>query len=304
MARTSSVVFDRDQIRALDAAAITELGLPSLLLMENAARGVCEVLARECSACQIWSVSTEDAARSVVQELWECLQRKASLEARVRYDDFVQVTSKGQFGDAFVSLCRRGLCSQAEPDGDVVLCGPRILIVCGPGNNGGDGLAIARQLAAVGVPFTVALIDGDRSISPDVAANLAFLSRSQIDVHRPSPRELSAVMGAMTGDDVIVDCLLGTGVRGAPKAPFEEVIEAISRSGAFVVSADVPSGLNCQTGSADGSCVEADITVTFVGLKTGFLSPAAERFLGKTEVAHIGLPAHWVREFHARTHSS
>ena len=227
------LVFTREQIRALDAAAIEELGISSLVLMENAARGLSEVL----------------------------------LESRGRGD--------------------------SEPG--------QVLIVCGPGNNGGDGLALRRQLQARGCDATAVLLPGQKRLTDDTQANRDILSRGGTPPVSCEPQQLQAMLEKIRPQDIIVDCLLGTGVRGAPASPFAETIDAINAANAGVISADVPSGLDCQSGTAEGACIRADQTVSFVGLKTGFLCPAAQQWLGEVRVTHIGLPDCWVRRFHART---
>jgi len=105
------------------------------------------------------------------------------------------------------------------------------------------------------------------------------------------------VLDGLTQEDWILDCLLGTGVRGQLRSPFSNIIEAINASSARVLAVDVPSGLDCDTGTADGACVRAEQTVTFVGMKRGFLQPSAADFTGTMTVAHIGVPLSWIRSW-------
>ncbi len=216
----SSFVLSRDEVRAIDQAAMQELGIPGLLLMENAARGAAEVL-----------------------------------------------KSAG--------------------------CGGRIVIVCGPGNNGGDGLALARQLAAEGLETDVFLVTGGRRLSPDAAANLQYLERAGLSVASAADGRSETLLESLTDADWIVDALLGTGVRGGLRAPFDGWAAAINASAARVLAIDVPSGLDCDTGTAGSGCVTADVTVTFVGEKAAFRNPDARRCIGELHVAPIGIPQVW-----------
>ncbi|MCX7661273.1 MAG: NAD(P)H-hydrate epimerase, partial [Candidatus Omnitrophica bacterium] len=90
--------------------------------------------------------------------------------------------------------------------------------------------------------------------------------------------------------DLIVDALLGIGLRGKITGLLTEVIEAINRSPAYVVSIDIPSGLDADKGISQNICIEADRTVTFLAIKKGFLNPLAHKFLGKVVVKDLGFP--------------
>ncbi|MEJ7594846.1 MAG: NAD(P)H-hydrate epimerase [Planctomycetaceae bacterium] len=208
-------------IRQIDAAAVQELGMAGLLLMENAARGACEVL------------------------------------------------------------------EAVNPQG-------RIMIVSGPGNNGGDGLAMARLLAANGIDSEVHLVRAGKSLTDDAQSNLEFLYRSGMVVLEADSMSLQAIMRALTSDDWIVDALLGTGIRGTLRSPFLEIVEAINASSARVMSIDVPSGLDADSGDVCGVAVRADVTVTFVATKAGFRFPQALQYLGRVEVRQIGVPQKWL----------
>lgn len=132
----------------------------------------------------------------------------------------------------------------------------------------------------------------------DASANLKLLRLTGIEfVEITSPQQWQQVVDTLDDEDTIVDCLLGTGVRGAVEEPFRSIIESINASEASVVAVDVPSGLDCDRGTAEGVCVRASHTVTFVGMKQGFLAEQAQQFTGRVSVAPIGLPVPWVREW-------
>jgi len=215
------------EVRQLDVDAVQHLGMPSLLLMENAARGVVEEIQR--------------------LEPW---------------------TS--------------------------------ITIVAGPGNNGGDGLAIARLLGAMGKNVKVLLIRHGKTLSTDTSENLKFLVNSGIQVEEPKIDELRVHCDSLTEKDLIVDALLGTGIRGTVNPALAEVIRGINDSRAQVLSVDVPSGLDCDQGLPCGDCVRAQTTVTFVSYKQGFLQVNAHEFTGTIKVCHIGIPQRWLEQWYSQ----
>ena len=94
--------------------------------------------------------------------------------------------------------------------------------------------------------------------------------------------------------DVIVDSLLGTGARGAVRTPFDEWIHTINESPVNVLAVDLPSGLDCDAGTAAGACVRADVTVTFVAQKRGFQNPDSAAWTGRVVVEQIGVPWNWI----------
>lgn len=170
----------------------------------------------------------------------------------------------------------------------------RFLVLCGPGNNGGDGLVAARHLAALGRAVLVELVGGAELLSGEPQRNWKALSANGITV-APIDPELAVGPG-----DVVIDALLGTGLARAPEGAFADAIGRVSvwrASGAKVVAADLPSGLDSDTGvsplgagQARAPCVTADLTTCFGFLKLGqALEPGASR-CGSIEVVDIGIP--------------
>lgn len=173
----------------------------------------------------------------------------------------------------------------------------RIVILCGPGNNGGDGLAAARQLAALGINSQVISFTAGKSLSADAQANFDMLASCRVPVHSTqSVQSVLDLLDSLSETDWILDCLLGTGVRGTVRAPFDALIRGVNASAARVLAVDVPSGMDCDTGHAS-LCVVADDTVTFVAAKVGFGVPGALRYTGSVTVKHIGIPCAWVEEW-------
>jgi hydroxyethylthiazole kinase-like uncharacterized protein yjeF len=171
--------------------------------------------------------------------------------------------------------------SMAGPSG-------RFLAVCGPGNNGGDGLVAARFLREGGARVSVALVGDKGRMTPEARRNLQAL-----EAHGVSAQALDALPEPGPGD-VVVDALFGTGLSRAPEGAFEEAISRIARwrrAGAKVVAADVPSGLQSDTGEAFSACVEADVTVSFGFFKPGQVLEPGASLCGELRRVDIGLSA-------------
>ncbi len=167
-----------------------------------------------------------------------------------------------------------------------------VLVLCGKGNNGGDGYVVARHLVNSGYSVEVHLVGTTDKVEGDAAINLTMFQRlgkevnelhDETDVHRVASRATDAAL--------VVDALLGTGLRGKVTGLYADLISAITESQARVLSVDVPSGLDADTGQPLGVAVTAERTVTFQYPKLGFRTDAAKRFLGELVVADIGIPA-------------
>jgi NAD(P)H-hydrate epimerase len=157
-----------------------------------------------------------------------------------------------------------------------------VRVVCGRGNNGGDGLVVARLLREQGLQAEALLLFAPDELSPDARANL----------ERTDAREVGAeaLAGALAGSAVVVDAILGTGFTGSPRPPLDAAIEAINNVGATVVAVDVPSGVDASTGEVEGACVRANVTVTFQGAKLGLWIAPGKVHAGRVEVVEIGIP--------------
>ena len=166
------------------------------------------------------------------------------------------------------------------------LRGKQIEVVCGKGNNGGDGLAIARHLAVrFKADVTVWLAADPSAFTGDAAANYKMMQAFGLQ------QGLSNVPGAREGEaDLLIDALLGTGLKGGVTGELAQIINAMNAAGCPIVSVDVPSGLDADTGNVEGACVRAALTVTFALPKVGLrVYPGAE-YVGELIVADIGMP--------------
>jgi hydroxyethylthiazole kinase-like uncharacterized protein yjeF len=160
--------------------------------------------------------------------------------------------------------------------------GRRASVVCGKGNNGGDGIVAARVLRREGMGVTC-LTTTDLSEAKGAAAHhLAVARRAGITVEPFDAARLSR-------SDVIVDAIFGTGFRGSAEGPAAEAIDAINSAGCDVLAVDIPSGVNGLTGGVDGPAVRAQVTVTMAAEKLGTALPPGAMHAGSVEVADIGI---------------
>lgn len=171
-----------------------------------------------------------------------------------------------------------------------------ILVLCGPGNNGGDGFVAARRLAHLGLAVVVVFVAPEaKPRTRDAAANWDRLANEPTvtRIHAPSPRDMAILGQGVEKASVIVDALLGTGVRGALRDPIRTTVEMIRRAaegGVPVVAVDTPTAVNLTSGEASEPAVRADLTVTFHRPKAGLLTRRGAALAGKVLVAPIGIP--------------
>ena len=159
--------------------------------------------------------------------------------------------------------------------------GGRVLVVCGTGNNGGDGFVAARHLFLRGVLVEAVLFGNKEKLTPDALINHNAVVGSGVAVADALPDDLSF--------DLIVDALLGTGISGEVREPCASAIKAINDSVSPVLAVDIPSGLDCNTGEILGVCVRAERTVTFILPKIGFTKASGPEMCGTVTVADIGV---------------
>lgn len=170
--------------------------------------------------------------------------------------------------------------------------GRRAVVVCGKGNNGGDGLVTARYLERWGMGVTAVLLAPPGSFRDAAAANFHRYAGAGGRWRRFSSDLLLRELGRA---DVVIDAVFGTGFRGPPEGDFTRAIELINGSQAGVVSVDIPSGVEGETGAVRGDAVRAAFTVTFGSLKPGLVFHPGAEYAGELEVADIGFPSDLVR---------
>ena len=180
-----------------------------------------------------------------------------------------------------------------------------VLILCGPGNNGGDGFVIARHLDNHGVQATILLIADRVPERGDAAINFRITHRAGLvsgpaDGVTANPSDGFLDLLAAPPKTWIVDALFGTGLTRPLAAPYDRVVSAVNASKCPVLAVDIPSGLDCDTGEPLGPTVRATHTATFVAPKKGFLNPKSREWTGEVHVIDIGAPRVLVEEYRNR----
>ncbi len=218
-------ILTAEAMREVDRAAIEDLGIPSLVLMENAAIGVVEALGKA-------------------------------------------------FGEA-----------------------ESVAIFCGPGNNGGDGLAVARHLSVRGWEVRVFLITGGRKLSGDAEVQLGICRKAEVPILEiASEDRLGPALEAAAECDIVVDALFGTGLDRPLEGLFAQVVDAINALPAPCVAVDLPSGLSASESQPIGPHVTADLTVTFAAPKVAHVFPPAADAVGEMVVTDLGIPPRLVND--------
>lgn len=163
----------------------------------------------------------------------------------------------------------------------------KVTIVCGLGGNGGDGFVAARHLAGAGYPVEVILVGKPQNIgSGEAEANWGALSEM---THTVTVRKISDSSEVPDlGGKVIVDAIMGTGVRGPLKPPYAQMVAAINDAPGYKIAVDIPTGMDADTGEAHGGAVKADLTLTFHKPKVGL--EAVPDHVGELRICPIGIP--------------
>jgi len=176
-------------------------------------------------------------------------------------------------------------------------CQGLVVIVCGKGNNAGDGFVIARHLDIRRIPVKLLLISAPDELRGDAATNFGVVAKSKLPMVDFSKRfEAARFAAELQGAEWIADALLGTGSTGAPRPPMDQAIRLMNAADGKRLAVDLPSGLDCDTGEPAEPTLRADHTCTFVAEKIGFTKPAAKDFLGQVHVVDIGAPRRLVED--------
>jgi NAD(P)H-hydrate epimerase len=168
-----------------------------------------------------------------------------------------------------------------------------VLIVCGGGNNGGDGLAIARHLHNLGAGVRIFLTVDPEKYRDEAKVNWDICAAMKLPVEKEI---LKAARPKL-----VVDAIFGTGLTQPPRPPFAQIVAEIQGLSAPILAIDIPSGLDCDTGKPLGqACIRATRTVTFVAEKLGFGDASAGQYTGEVTVAGIGAPRELIEEVAAK----
>lgn len=187
-----------------------------------------------------------------------------------------------------------------------------VTILCGGGNNGGDGYAMARHLLLWGVEkLNVLAMKPPEDLTDSAAMNaeaLLKLGQPVLNHAAQTAQKSKALSSMLQASDLVVDALLGTGFRVATQSaspsslrePYATAVSAVNQAadagmaqglGPLVLSVDIPSGMDCDSGAVAKQAIKADLTVTFADRKPGFLAERAEGYTGRVVIADIGVPA-------------
>ncbi len=169
----------------------------------------------------------------------------------------------------------------AEAVAELAPAGP-VRVVCGKGNNGGDGFVAARLLREMGFEVEALLLWPGEELRGDAAANLARCGGDLVE---------GDAAARLAGSGAVVDAIFGTGFEGAPREPAAAAIAAVNGCGAPVVACDIASGVDASSGEVAGAAVEADVTVSFHAAKLGQRIAPGKWHTGELRVAPIGIPA-------------
>ncbi len=169
----------------------------------------------------------------------------------------------------------------------------KFLIFCGKGNNGGDGFVIARYLFNYGVPLSVYYFGSPEEFTEISFKNYKILNNLGVDTQNV----FSLKLEEFKYNDIIIDAILGIGIKGEIKGEIKKVIELINKHKKFVVSVDIPSGLDADTGEIHNVCVKSDLTISMGFLKKGFFVGKGPEYTGKIKVVDIGFPKYYYEKY-------
>lgn len=172
-------------------------------------------------------------------------------------------------------------------------------IVCTKGNNGGDGFAVARHLYVLGKKVDIFLVGGKERMSSDCKINYDILKNMGIKISKVDNLEdINDLRNSIERSQVTIDAIFGTGLSRSIEGIFDSVISIVNENSKYIISIDIPSGLDSNTGNVLGNCIKANKTVSFQLYKRGFLNYGMDKITGKVIVEEIGIPEAAINKFH------
>ncbi|HUV30798.1 MAG TPA: NAD(P)H-hydrate dehydratase [Acidobacteriota bacterium] len=212
---------------------------------------------------------------------------KLVTSAQMRQVDRESIDNRKIPGEQLMENAGRGIAIAIL---DEVITSPSqssVAVLCGKGNNGGDGFVVARYLHQAGVHADVYFIGPIQSLSEDARLNFDRAAGADVDLHE---LRTAGDLPEDTACDFVIDAVFGTGFTGEPQGLAADIIEYINRQDAQIIAVDLPSGLNADTGRYEGAVVQADYTFTLALPKYGlYVSPGRE-LAGRVKVIPIGVP--------------
>lgn len=221
--------------------------------------------------------------------------------AQMREMDRVTIEEIGVPGVVLMEVAGRGAAEVVEALAPG-LAGWRVAILCGSGNNGGDGYVAARHLHLRGAEVRVFMLGARERISGDSLVNLEAAEKLAVDFEWLDSGVDPNLAERLADYDCVVDALLGTGLSSEVRGPYREVIEAINAAQTLTVAVDIPSGLSSDTGHPLGVAVEADATVTFGHPKIGVVTHPGVEYTGDVHIVDIGIPPALTAQLDVRCH--
>ncbi|MFC1617250.1 NAD(P)H-hydrate epimerase [Candidatus Margulisiibacteriota bacterium] len=170
----------------------------------------------------------------------------------------------------------------------------KVCIVCGKGNNGGDGLVTARFLANWQAKPFIILTDQEKNLKNVPKQQLQSLKALNIPILEAKKENIKAIIEK---SDLIIDAIFGVGLTQSPKANYAEIIKLLNHSKKNIIAIDCPSGLDANTGKPYEACIKANATITMAGLKKGFKNLESHAYCGKIFLADIGIPNYLYKKF-------
>lgn len=172
-------------------------------------------------------------------------------------------------------------------------------VVCGKGNNGGDGFAIARHLFVNGKHVEVFLIGSEEGMSFDCRANYTILKNMGIKVEKiNNVEDMIGLREALERSQVTIDSIFGTGLSKQVEGIYDSVISIINENSKYIIAIDVPSGFDSDSGRVLGNCIKANKTISFQLYKRGFLNYGTDKLTGEIVIEEIGIPKFVIDKFH------
>ncbi|MCM8808567.1 MAG: NAD(P)H-hydrate epimerase [Candidatus Omnitrophica bacterium] len=170
----------------------------------------------------------------------------------------------------------------------------KFFVFCGKGNNGGDGFVLSRYLFNYGVDVKVFYFGEISNFTEISLINFNILKKLKIDIERINVLKLKNMN--IGSADVVIDAILGIGIKGIIEGEMKDVIEFINKNSNFIISIDIPSGLDADTGEIYGICVKSNLTISMGFLKKGFFIGKGPEYTGKIKIADIGFPKFYYEE--------
>ena len=171
-------------------------------------------------------------------------------------------------------------------------------IVCGSGNNGGDGLALARHIFANGYKVNVFIV-GNGKMSNDFKNNYNILKNMNLEIKSiKDSKDIVSLNEDLNENDVVIDAIFGIGLKREIEGIYKDVVNNINEKSKYIISIDIPSGMKCDTFGTFENCIKANKTISFEVYKRGFLDYKSEEYTGEVVVEKIGIPEFVVDKFH------